>query len=105
MSYILPYLWTQAGVVLGAPTYEGSLFPPLAHVLDMAMIKKVKNKKVAMFGSYGWSKGALREIKRIIEPANWDLALALEFAGGPSSEELRQGEELGAQFARLIKAM
>jgi anaerobic nitric oxide reductase flavorubredoxin len=104
-SYILPFLWTQAGVMLGAPTYEGSLFPPLAQVLDMAMIKKVKNKKAAMFGSYGWSKGALREIKRIIEPAGWDLALAYEFAGGPSSEELKQGQELGAEFARMIKAL
>jgi anaerobic nitric oxide reductase flavorubredoxin len=37
VSYILPSLWTQSGVIIGAPTYEGSLFPPLVHVLEMAL--------------------------------------------------------------------
>jgi flavorubredoxin len=103
-SYILPSLWTQMGVMIGAPTYEGALFPPVAQVLEMAVIKRVKNKKAAMFGSYGWSKGALREIKSIIEPAEWELTKTYEFAGGPSLDELKQGEELGAVFARLIKS-
>jgi anaerobic nitric oxide reductase flavorubredoxin len=103
VSYILPSLWTNAGVVIGAPTYEASLFPPVAHVLDMAVIKRIKNKKAAMFGSYGWSRGALSEIKRIIEPAGWELAMDFEFAGGPDREELNKGEAFGAGFAKLIK--
>ena len=27
MSYILPSLWVNRGVIIGAPTYEGSLYP------------------------------------------------------------------------------
>ena len=46
-SYILPSLWTQRGVMVGAPTYEGSLFPPVAQVLDMAAQKRIRSKKVA----------------------------------------------------------
>jgi anaerobic nitric oxide reductase flavorubredoxin len=103
VSYILPFLWTQSGVLLGAPTYEGSLFPPLVHVLEMALIKRVRNKKTAMFGSYGWSKGALKEIKRLTEPAGWEMVMDFEFPGGPDQNELRRGEEFGAEFARLIK--
>ncbi|MBN1698578.1 MAG: FprA family A-type flavoprotein [Spirochaetales bacterium] len=102
VSYILPHLWTKGGVMIGAPTYEGSLFPSVAQVLDMAVIKRVRNRKAAMFGSYGWSGGALAEIKRIVEPAKWDLAMDYVFAGGPSLEELKKGEEFGAEFARLI---
>ncbi len=102
-SYILPSLWTQKGVLIGAPTYEVSLFPPIAQVLEMAALKRVMNKKTAMFGSYGWSKGALNEIKKIIEPLNWDMAMSFEFPGGPDSEELKKGKEFGAEFGRLIK--
>jgi anaerobic nitric oxide reductase flavorubredoxin len=104
-SYILPSLWSNAGVMIGAPTYEASLFPPLAQVLAMAMVKKIRNKKTAMFGSYGWSKGALREIQRIVEPAKWDMTGTLEFAGAPDGAMLKRGEEFGAEFGRMIREM
>ena len=104
VSYILPSLWTQRGVMVGAPTYEGSLFPPVAQVLDIAAHKRIRNKKVARFGSYGWSGGAQRHFERIIEPLKWELVDTFEFIGGPTEEDLRHGEEFGARFARLIKA-
>ena len=58
VSYILPSLWTQRGVMVGAPTYEGSLFPPVAQMLDTAAHKRIRHKKVARFGSYRWSSSA-----------------------------------------------
>ncbi|MDH4137640.1 MAG: FprA family A-type flavoprotein [Anaerolineae bacterium] len=104
VSYILPSLWTQRGVMVGAPTYEGGLFPPVAQVLDMAAQKRIRNKKVARFGSYGWSGGAQRDFERIIEPLKWELVDYFEFIGSPTEEELRQGEEFGARFAQRVKA-
>jgi len=103
VSYILPSLWTQRGVMVGAPTYEGGLFPPVAQVLDMAAQKRIRNKKVARFGSYGWSGGAQRKLERIIEPLKWELVDSFEFIGGPTEEDLRQGEEFGARFARHMR--
>jgi anaerobic nitric oxide reductase flavorubredoxin len=103
VSYILPSLWTQSGVMVGAPTYEGSLFPPMAHVLDMTTQKRIRNKKVARFGSYGWSGGAQRHFERLIEPLKWELLDSFEFIGGPTKGDLRHGEEFGARFARLVK--
>ncbi len=104
-SYILASLWTKAGVMIGAPTYEGSLFPPLEQALQMALLKQVKNRTAAMFGSYGWSKGALAQIKKITGPAGWNMAAEFEFPGGPTTELLSRGEEFGAEFARTIKAL
>ena len=103
VSYILPSLWAQRGVMVGAPTYEGSLFPPMAQVLDMAVHKRIRNKQVARFGSYGWSGGAQRHFERIIAPLKWETVEPFEFIGGATEEDLRQGEEFGARFARLIK--
>ncbi len=102
-AYILPYLWTRQGVVIGAPTYEGELFPPVAHVLTMAALKRVMNRKAAYFGSYGWSGGALRRLKELIEPLKWELVDSITFPGRPTHEDLLRGEEFGAKFARLIK--
>lgn len=103
VSYILPSLWTRKGVVVGAPTYEGHLFPPVAQALETAGEKGVKNKKLAMFGSYGWSGGALKDLQRIVEPLDWDVLGSLEFVGAASQEELKQGFEFGASFAEAIK--
>jgi len=103
-SYILPSLWTRAGVMVGAPTYEGALFPLVVHVLNIAAMKRVLNKKVARFGSYGWSGGAQRNFEKIIEPLDWELTDVLEFIGKPTKEDLKRGEEFGARFAELVKA-
>lgn len=101
-SYILPSLWTKNGVMIGAPTYEVSLFPPMADVLHMAAHKRVKSKMAAYFGSYGWSGGALRYLKKIVEPLKWELVDVLEFIGGPKDTQLRQAEQFGEKFARTL---
>ena len=103
VSYILPSLWTKRAVVVGAPTYEVSLFPPMADVLNMAVRKRIKNKKAAYFGSYGWSGGALKEMKKIIEPLKWDLSDTFEFFGAPTEEDVKKAEEFGARFAKSVK--
>jgi len=102
-SYILPALWTYRGVMVGAPTYEGSLFPPVAQALDMAVLKRVVNKKAAIFGSYGWSKGGMAAFQKLVEPLKWDVTDILEFRGGPTAELLKKGEEFGERFAATVK--
>lgn len=102
-SYILPSLWTYRGVMIGAPTYEGSLFPPVAQAIEMAALKRIVHKKAAIFGSYGWSKGGMAAFQKLAEPLKWDVTEVLEFRGSPDSELLRKGEELGERFAAAVK--
>jgi len=102
VSYILPSLWVRRGVIVGAPTYEGGLFPPMARVLDMAARKRIANRKAAYFGSYGWSGGARREFARLAESLKWEVVDTFEFQGGPTLEDLKRGEEFGARFAEAL---
>jgi flavorubredoxin len=102
-SYILPSLWVRQGVIVGAPTYEGGLFPPMAHVLDIAARKRILNRKAAYFGSYGWSGGARREFARLAESLKWEVVDTLEFRGGPTLEDLKEGEAFGRRFAEALR--
>lgn len=104
VSYILPSIWTKRGVMIGAPTYEVEMFPPVAHVLDMAKRKRMLNKKAAWFGSFAWSGGAQRELESLIEPMKWELVETFEFKGGPTREDFRHAEEFGRRFAEAVKA-
>jgi anaerobic nitric oxide reductase flavorubredoxin len=101
-SYILPSLWTRSGVIIGAPTYEVSLFPPVTQALAAVVHKKIIGRKAAYFGSFGWSGGALRELKEIVESLKWEWLETLEFNGAPTRDLLRQGEAFGERFARAL---
>jgi len=101
-SYILPHAWTHSGVMVGAPTYEVSLFPPVAQTLGTLAHKRILNRKAAYFGSYGWSGGAKRECLELTEKLKWDWVDFLEFEGGPTKEVLHQAEAFGERFARLV---
>ena len=102
VSYILPSLWTKSAVILGTPTYEAGLFVPVAYILDMALRKKISRKRVFRFGSYGWSGGAEREIKQLMNDLKWELVNSFEFNGRPTDEDLEQGSSLVREFARNI---
>jgi flavorubredoxin len=102
VSYILPYLWKYKGVIIGSPTYEVKLFPPMAFVLDMALRKRIFNKKAAFFGSYGWNDGAKRDFVSYAEKLKWSLLEDFEFIGGPTEEDLKKGEKLGERIAKEI---
>ncbi len=102
VSYILPSLWKNQGVVIGAPTYEGTLFPTMQMVLFMAEIKRVFNKQAIYFGSYGWGGGATRFLKAQCEKMNWVLGETLEFAGQPGEQDLKEAHEMGKRFGQMI---
>ncbi|OVE80519.1 hypothetical protein BVY01_00055 [bacterium I07] len=101
-SYILPSLWKRKAVLIGTPTYEGKLFPPMAQLLNMAVLKHIRNRDFAMFGSYGWSRGALKNAQNILEPMKWELKDSFEFCGGTDQEKLRTGEVFGKNFALSV---
>ncbi|HOV62707.1 MAG TPA: FprA family A-type flavoprotein, partial [Spirochaetia bacterium] len=61
VSYVLSSAWKSRGLVLGMPTYEYKMFPPMAYVLDILERSHVAYKKVLRFGSFGWSGGAQKE--------------------------------------------
>lgn len=103
VSYILPSLWTKRGILIGVPTYEGSMFPPMMDVLNMAAIKKIQNKKTAIFGSYGWSRGAQRGIETRCESLKWELTDQWEFCGAPTKEDLQTGFDFGKKFGKTVK--
>lgn len=105
VSYILPYLWAQRGVLVAAPTYEGGLFPFAMDVLMMAERKRVTHKVSAYLGSYAWSGGAESEFTNIAEKMGWQTLNNLGFIGGPSETDLNQARELGIKLAQAVKAM
>ena len=87
---ILTSVWTSSAVILGMPTYEYKMFPPMAAALEEIGKKKVHGRKAFRFGSYGWSGGAQKELDEIHERLrlDWSFIEPVEFKGRASTEDL-----------------
>ena len=105
LSFVLQSVWQSSGIVLGMPTYEYKMFPPMAAVLDEIGKKKVLNRKAFRFGSYGWSGGAQKELDEIVErlKMNWDFIEPVEFKGAPTEEDKALLKQRGKELATKVK--
>ena len=89
-SEMVAAVFKAAGIIIAAPTYEYKLFPPVAAALDGLGRKRISGKLAFRFGSYGWSGGAEKELKEIMERNNmrWEFIEPVEFEGAPKEEDL-----------------
>jgi flavorubredoxin len=104
VSYVLASAWRASGLILGMPTYEFRMFPPMAHALDELGRKRVVGKKVFRFGSFGWSGGAQKELEALASAHKWELLPPVEFKGLPGERDLELVRERSAELARMVKA-
>jgi anaerobic nitric oxide reductase flavorubredoxin len=104
-SFVLADAWKSAGLVIAMPTYEYSIFPPMAYILDLMKLKHFWHKKVLRVGSFGWVGGAQKHYLEKTDKMFWDTIGPLEYQGAPKAEDLKKGEELGRELAKQVKAI
>jgi flavorubredoxin len=103
VSYVLRDIWRYKGLVLGTPTYDTGVFPPVDALIRLLDEKKLKNRVVGLFGTYGWSGGGVSGLKAFAE-AN-ALALAepvVEARFSATGEELEKARQLGRNVAAAV---
>lgn len=104
-SLMVATVFKSAGIIIAAPTYEYKLFPPVAAALNELGRKKITGKQAFRFGSYGWSGGAEKELKEIMDrnKMNWDFVESVEFEGSPKEEDLKKVEAGILELLKNIK--
>jgi len=102
-SFILRDIWRYGGLILGAPTYDTRLFPPMDDLVRLLAGKAIKNRQVGIFGNYGWSGGAVKALQE------WAATLKLEVVEpviearfGPVEEDLDNAFAMGRQVAERV---
>ena len=71
-SYILSDVWRFKAMVLGSPTYNTGLFPLMDHFIRLLENKMLRNRIAGVFGSYGWSGGAMKELSDFVRRMKWE---------------------------------
>nr|MDO8098831.1 FprA family A-type flavoprotein [Candidatus Njordarchaeota archaeon] len=90
-------------VIVGSPTLDNSMFPPVAAFLTYMAGLKPRGKIWAFFGSYGWGGGAVKKMIEMMKSEKFELhepAVEVKFA--PTKEELERCFEFGKEIAMKI---
>lgn len=103
ISFLIRDAWRFQGLVLGSPTYDTGIFPTIEYLLRLLERKRLKNRVVGIFGSYGWRGGAKAKLEEKVGELGWELVGSVEFSGAPASEDLKRGQELGRLVAGRVK--
>ena len=99
-SYILRDIFRYKALIVGAPTYNTSLYHEMDVLLSEIAHKDMKNRLIGWFGSYGWASKAVAKIQE------WnDNALHFEAVGEPVEMKQAVNADARARFEALGRAM
>lgn len=101
---VLNEMLDAKGFLFGSSTHDNNMLPLLAAFLELFKGFKPKNRIVAVFGSFGWAGGAVKEIEDVVSSAAVELikpGLGIKYL--PDESEIKRCYEYGKEFAAKIK--
>ena len=103
-SFIFADIWHYKGVILGACSHYGSIFPNMVGLLHEIGEYKPQNKVVGLFGGASWSGGGLKTLKENAEKNNWNIVgEPVEVKGAPiRDEDIEKLYNLGLEIGKAI---
>lgn len=88
ISYLINEIWRCRCVVLGSCAYNGEMFPPMENLTTALEHMNVKERSLALFGSYSWNGGGVKNLCKFSERIPWKLVCEpAEIKGCPTPEK------------------
>ncbi len=86
-------------IVVGSPTYNGGIFPPVEAFMRAVCSRMVKNRRFFAFGSYTWAGTSVRQLNELAAAQGFELiSEGNSFAQAYSAEKCDM-----AAIAKIIK--
>lgn len=104
-SFIISDMWKYKGVILGACSHYGSIFPNMTLLLHELAEFKPQNKIYGLFGGATWSGGGLKVLKETAESCKWNIiGENVEVKGAPiKAEDIGKLYNLGKEIGEAVK--
>ncbi|MCM1170302.1 MAG: FprA family A-type flavoprotein [Bacteroides sp.] len=103
-SVVLRDVFRFDTLVVGSPTYNGCLFPPVAELLDRLAARCVVGRKFACFGSFTWCGTAARLLGEFAQKMKWEtLCEPVEMRQGFDAEWVASCRTMAERIAACRK--
>ncbi len=105
LSFMLSDIFRHRGLVIAAPTYSDTLFPPVRNVMEAIATRGVKNRDVLLIGSCTWGQKAVGAMNSYIESIGAVSAAGpIAFKQAATAVQLQQCRDAaGALAAKLLQ--
>ena len=104
LSYLIADAFTYNGLLLGAPTYNNGLYPPMQEYLNELQGRLLKQRFVGCFGSFTWASQAVKRLQEwATQPGMQLVGQPVEMKQGFTAETATQCRRLGLEMARWLQ--
>jgi len=104
LSYLIRDAWRFKALLLGSPTYDTKLYPPMDHFIRILEHKKLTGRVLGLFGTFGWSGGGVSTLTEFGKSGGWDLVEPIiEAHCAPTPDDLKMCEQLGQNIVKRLK--
>lgn len=103
-SDVVTEVFKSKALLVGSPTVNRGILSAVAGFMELLRGLKLKNKKAAAFGTYGWSGESVDIISHALEAAGSELLhKGLKATWMPDAEALKESFELGKEIAQKTR--
>ncbi len=100
---IVTEIFKSKAVLFGSPTVNKGILAPLSGMLHEVKGLAFKNKKAAVFGTYGWSGESVEVLGKMVEEAGFEVVqVGLKKMWSPDDANLADCREFGSEFASKL---
>ena len=98
-SYIIADVFRYKGLIIGSPTYSNQIYPEIESLLSKLLVRELKGRYLAYFGSFTWAGAAVKRMADFAEKSTYELV------GDPVEMNQAMKEITYKQCEELAKAM
>ncbi len=103
-SNVIKEMLDAKGFIIGSSTHDNDMLTSIAGFLEFLKGLSPKHRIAAVFGSYGWAGGAVKNIEKVLQETGIELALpGVGVKYMPDENEINRCYQLGVDFANRIK--
>ncbi|MCH5226746.1 MAG: FprA family A-type flavoprotein [Muribaculaceae bacterium] len=99
MSYMISDAFRYKGLIIGCPTYNGSMFPEIDAFMKAMMVREIKNRVIALFGSYTWASAACKSMNECLEKLKMSPVATLDMRQAPSADDTKEAKRIADAVA------
>ena len=102
-SVVLRDVFRYDTLIVGSPTYNAELFPPVEQLLRRLEARCIPQRNFAFFGSFTWAAAAVRRMKEFSERMKWEPVCGpVEMKQGYSPAMIDPCRSLAAAVAERV---
>ncbi|MDR0829300.1 MAG: FprA family A-type flavoprotein [Prevotellaceae bacterium] len=102
ISQIITDIFKYKGLIIGAPTYNGDIFPNVKDVLERLEIRGLKNRIFGSFGCFTWAGQAVKILNAFAEKMQWENIGSAEVKQSMQQSDYQTLIELGRAVAQKV---